>query len=117
MILHRLEQCRLRLRGRSIDLVREQELTKNRPRHEGERGRLPIENARASNVARHQVRRELNALEPGPRHTSERARDERLSETGRAFEKRVSASDRSEEQTKDDLLLPNDDLRHLRPDA
>ena len=62
-LLHRLEQRGLRLRRRAVDLVGEQEVREDRPRPELELARALVEDRRAGDVRRHEVRRELDARE------------------------------------------------------
>ena len=65
ILLHRLEQRGLRLRRRAVDLVGEDDLREDRPLHEPQRARavILVEDLGAGDVGRHQVGRELDALE------------------------------------------------------
>ena len=60
-LLHRLEQRRLRLRGRAVDLVGEKEVGEDRPGAELEVGVALVPDRRAGDVGRHQVRGELDS--------------------------------------------------------
>ena len=64
---HGLQQRRLRLGRRAVDLVSQHQIRKNRP---GDKSETPaaavavlVHHFRAKNVSRHQIRRELDALE------------------------------------------------------
>ena len=70
-LLHRLEQRRLRLGGRAVDLVGQQDLREQRARAELEVVGLQVQDRGAGDVARHQVGRELHALEPQPEQRRE----------------------------------------------
>jgi hypothetical protein len=65
VLLHRLEQRRLRLRRRAVDLIRQDHMREDRAAHELEdatAGRvILLEQLRPGDVGRHQVRRELYA--------------------------------------------------------
>ena len=62
-LLHRLQQRRLRLGRRAVDLVGEQQLGEDRALRQRERVGLEVEQVGAEDVARHQVGRELDAPE------------------------------------------------------
>ena len=70
---------------------------------------LPVEDVRAGDVARHQVRRELDALEARTRDGREHARDQRLAEARRAFDEHVTLREEADEDAVDELVLPDDD--------
>jgi hypothetical protein len=115
-LLHRLEQRRLRLRGRAVDLVGEQQLREHRAGEELERVLLLVEHVAAAHVARHQVGRELDALELAAEHAAERAHQQRLAEAGRPFEEHVAAGEHRQQRVLDDLLLPDERAAHLVAD-
>jgi hypothetical protein len=74
MFLHGLQQSRLRLGRRTVDFVGHEKLGEDRALDEPERARLAglvLENFRADDVGRHQVRRELDALGVEPEDLSE----------------------------------------------
>ena len=60
-LLHRLEQRRLGLRRRAVDLVGEQEVGEHRSLAERQLAAIAVDHHRAGDVARHQVGRELHA--------------------------------------------------------
>ena len=120
VFLHRLEQRRLRLGGRAVDLVGEDKIGKERTLHEGERlaavGRV-LQDLRARDVARHQVGRELDPLGGEVEHPRQRAHHERLGQAGHAHHQAVAAGEDAHQDLLDDRLLADDHLADLGADA
>ena len=118
MLLHRLEQRRLRARWRAIDFVGEQDVGEHRTAHETERalagGRVLLENFGAGDVARHEVRRELDAAELEMHRLGHRADHQRFRETGHADEQRVPAGDHRHENFVEHVALADDALLRLQ---
>ena len=83
-LLHALEQARLRLGRRAVDLVGEHDLAEDRARPELELLRLLVVDRQAGDVRRQQVRRELDA----PERAAEAAGD-RLGQHGLAGARHV----------------------------
>jgi hypothetical protein len=75
MLLHGLQQRRLGARAGAVDLVAISSCAKDRAAHEAEGaaavGRF-LQDLRAQDVGRHQVRRELNAAGAEPEHRAHR---------------------------------------------
>ena len=117
MFLHGLEQRRLRAWRRAIDLVGEHDVREHRPAHEPEAAmsglRVFLEQFRAGDVARHEVRRELDAPELQRHRLRDRANHERLRETGHTHEQRVPTGDERHEDLIEHFTLPDDAARHL----
>ena len=94
-LLHRLQKGGLRLRGRPVDLVRENHVRENRPRDEFEGplagSLLLLDDLRARDVRRHEIRRELDSVERKLHALGERPDHERLGETRDADEQRMAA--------------------------
>jgi hypothetical protein len=120
-LLHRLEQCRLGLGGRAVDLVREQHVREHRPRHERETplsgGRIVLDDVGAGDVARHEIRRELDALELEVERPRERRDEEGLREPGHADEQAVAPGEQGDERLFDDVVVADDHLAQLGGDA
>ena len=94
-LLHRLEQGRLGLGCRAVNLVSEHQVGKQRPRLELERAYSVggiAQDAGASDVSRHQVGRELHPAKRQVERLADGAHQERLAKAGNAFEQRVAAS-------------------------
>ena len=117
VLLHRLEQRRLRLRRGSVDLVREQHVREDRALDEAElalaRLLVLLEDVRSGDVGRHEVRRELHALELKDEDLRERRDEERLREARHAHQQHVAAREDRGEHELDDVHLPDDDLREV----
>ena len=118
VLLHRLEQRRLRLRRRAVDLVGEDDLREDRPGHEPQHARavLLVEHLGAGDVRRHQVGRELNPLEAEVEDRRERLDQQRLGQPGHAGDQAVAAREQRDEDLVDHLVLPDDDLAELGED-
>ncbi len=118
VLLHRLEERRLRLRRGAVDLVGEHDVREDRALHEAEDapagGGVLLEQLRAGDVARHEVRRELDAREGEVEGLGQRAHEERLREAGHAHEQRVSAREERGDEVVDDGVLSDDAARDLR---
>ena len=64
----------------------------------------------ADDVARHQVRRELDAAEIERERLTERTHEQGLTETGHAFEQAVAAGEQADQKLLDHVALTDDDL-------
>ena len=95
-LLHRLQHRRLCLRRRAIDLVRQQQIRKHRPLQKLELAaaalRILLHDVRACDVRRHQVRRELDALERQIQRLRQRPDQQRLGQPRHTGEQRVFAA-------------------------
>jgi hypothetical protein len=93
VLLHRLEQRRLRARRRAVDLVGEDDVREDRPLDEAEGARprraVLLEDLRARHVARHQVGRELDAPEVEPHRLGHALHEQRLRQPRHADQPRV----------------------------
>ncbi len=118
ILLHRLEQRRLGLRRRAVDLVGEEDLREDRPLHEAQRAVtvLLVEDLRAGDVGRHQIRRELNPLEREIEDLRDRLDEQRLGETGHAGDQAVPAGEERHQHFVDHRVLADDDLADLGED-
>ena len=67
----------------------------------------------ADQVGRHQVGRELDALELQVQGVGQRPHQQRLAQAGHAFEQHVAAGDQGGQRALDDLLLADDHLADL----
>ena len=107
-LLHHLEQRRLHLRRRAVDLVGEQEVAEDRPELGVERAaRRPVD-ARADEVGRDEVRRELDALEAAAEHLRGRLDRQRLRQAGHALDQEVAAGEQADEHALEHRVLPGD---------
>jgi hypothetical protein len=118
VLLHCLEQRRLGLRRRPVDLVGEDDLREDRSVHETE-GAMPtflVEHLGAGDISRHQVGRELDPLEAEVQDLRERLDQERLRQSRHAGDEAVPAAEKRHQHFIDDLVLPDDDLAQLAED-
>ena len=107
-LLHHLEQRRLHLRGRAVDLVGEQEVAEDRALLGVEAARVGPVDPRADEVARHEVGRELDAPERPAEHGRGRLDRQRLREPGHALDQEVAAGDEADEHPLEHLVLAGD---------
>ena len=70
----------------------------------------------ADDVRRHQVGRELDAVELQVEHLAERAHQQRLAQAGHAFEQGVAADEQAGQDAVDDVGVADDDLADLAVD-
>ena len=120
MLLHRLQQRRLRARRGAVDLVGHQQLGEDRALHEAERARFSrrvFQHFRADDVRGHEIGRELHALGVEAEHAAQRFDQQRLGKAGNADEQRVAAGEDGDERSLDDDVLAEDDRRRrlVRP--
>jgi len=70
----------------------------------------------AEDVGRHQIRRELHAVELQVQHRAEGADQHGLAQAGHAFEQRMAADEQAGQHTVNDLGVADDDLADLAHD-
>ena len=78
MLLHGLQERRLYLRRRAVDLVGQDDVCEDRALLRLKLRRLGVVDQRANQISRQEVGRELNALERSLDHFGQRADRERL---------------------------------------
>jgi hypothetical protein len=120
VLLHRLQERGLRLGRRAVDFIREQDVGEDRTGSEYHlsttRLRVLLDDVRACNVRRHEVRRELNARELEVHDLRDRVDKQRLRETWHAHDQAVAADEEREQDLFDDVLLTDDQLMQLADD-
>ena len=97
-LLHRLEQRRLRLRRRSVDLVDEHDVREHRAGPEAERPALTVEHVHARDVRRQEIGRELDAVEREVERARERLREHGLADTGDVLDEDVPLGEQAQER-------------------
>ena len=114
VLLHRLQQGRLRLRRRAVDLVGQDHVGEDRALQEAElpraRAAVLLDDLRAGDVGRHQVGRELDAAELQRQGLGQRADHQRLRQPRHAHQQAVPAGEHGHQQFLDHLPLPDDHL-------
>jgi hypothetical protein len=113
LLLHHLEQRRLHLGRRAVDLVGEQEVD----HHRAELGvelflALPVD-AGTDDVGGHQVGRELDPRERPADHLRERLDGQRLGNAGDTLEQHVSLGQQADQHALHELVLADDDALDL----
>jgi hypothetical protein len=112
-LLHDLQQRRLHLRRRAVDLVREQEVAEHGPELDVEARGVRAEDAGADEVGGDEIGRELDAAERPPQHAGQRPHGQSLRQPGDALEQHVAAGEERDEQPLQHGVLPDDDPLHL----
>src|SRR5262249_37720280 len=82
-----------------------------------ERVLLLVEDVSAGHVGRHEVRRELDALEPAAQHLPERTHEQRLAEPWHSLDEHVSAREDRDQRVLDGLVLSHQRASDLAGDA
>jgi hypothetical protein len=117
VLLHRLQQGRLGFGRRAVDLVGQHHIGEDRAFDEAERaasGRVVLlQNIRAGDVARHEIGRELDALEAQVQRAADRADQQGLGDPRHADQQRVAAAEDRDQDLFDHLVLAHDHPRQL----
>ena len=116
-LLHRLQQRRLRLRRGAVDLVGEKNLREDGAFGEGEAVVREIEQVGAQHIARHQVRRELDAAEVKRQAGGEAAGEHGLGGARHAFDERMAFAEQTHQQQIQGGVLPHHGLVDFRLDG
>jgi hypothetical protein len=106
--LHHLQQGRLDLGRRAVDLVRQQQVGEDRPQFDAELARLVVEDARADQIGGHQIGGELDAAEGAADHLGQRLDRHRLGQAGHALEQDVAAGQQGDQQPLQQAVLAHD---------
>ena len=107
-LLHHLEQRRLHLGRRAVDLVGEQEVAEDRAFLGVEAAGVGAVDARADEVARHEIRCELHPPERAAEHRGGGLDRQRLGEAGDALDQEVASRDEAHEHALEHLVLARD---------
>ena len=103
---HYLEQCALHLGGSTVDLVGQHEVGEHRAQTRGEVA-IAGEHLPTHHVTRHQVRRELDAVEVAPAHLGHGLECEGLGKAGHALKQHVATGEQGDEHAVEQLVLPH----------
>lgn len=112
--LHGFEEGGLGLGRGAVDLVREEQVGEDRAGLERELSGACVVDEGARDVARHQVRGELDAFRVEFEGGCEGAYEEGLGHSGDAFEKDVAAAEERHDEARDRGVLADDGLGDLR---
>ncbi len=115
--LHGLEQGGLRLGGRAVDLVGQDDIGENRPPEKFElphtAGLVFLDDLGARDVRRHQVGRELDPVVAQVKRIGQRVNHQRLGQPGHANQQAMSTGKDGDQQLLEDRVLSNNNLGHL----
>jgi hypothetical protein len=105
--LHGFQQGRLRLRRGSVDFVGQQQVGEDWPLMENQlpTAALIFQNRRTENVARKEVRRELNPTELQTQQRRERLNQLRLAKARQPFQQEMPASEQAGNDTLQQFFL------------
>ena len=109
-LLHGLEECRLHLGSRSVDLIGQDEVGKDGSLAHGELARVGVVDLGTHQIRRQQVGSELQAVElrvNGLRHAGD---SQGLGQTRDTLKQNVPTRQETEGQALDEALLANDHL-------
>ena len=116
-LLHRLQHGRLRLGRRAVDLVGQNDVGEDRALEKLELPlagrRVLVDHLRAGDVAGHQVRGELDALERKVQGLRQRGDQQRLGQPRHADQQRMAAGEDGDQHLVDHLRLADDHLRQF----
>ena len=115
VLLHCLQQCRLRLWRGTVDLVCQDQVCKNGSALEGKRAALLVldDDIRSCHIAWHQIRRKLDPLERQVKNLADRADQSRLSQSRHTLQQHIAPCEHGEHDLAYDLPLPDDPLLNL----
>ena len=116
-LLHRLEERRLRAGRRAVDLVDEHDVRRERPGPVLESLGALVVDGHTGDVARHEVRRALNAPEAEVERPRDRARERRLPHPGHVVEEDVAFNEKRAEELLGHLPLSDNDRRDVLDEA
>ena len=109
VLLHDLEQRRLHLRRRAVDLVGEEEVAEHGTELGLERPLPRPVDPRPDEVGRHEVGRELDARERPAENAGRRLDGEGLREARHALDEQMPVREQADEHSLQHLVLPRDD--------
>ena len=114
--LHRLEQRRLNLGRRPVDLVGEQQVAKDRAEFGGEVAATGVVDPRADQVGGHQVRSELDPAGGAADDLGEGFDGDGFRQAGHAFEQDMALSQQRDQQPLQQPVLTYDQAFDLEQD-
>jgi hypothetical protein len=114
--LHALEERRLGLRARPVDLVADDDVREDRASLEFESTTRLVEDRDSRDVARKEVWGELDAAHGAVDRPGERLREHGLTDAGHVFDEEMSFSEQHGERGRDRFALAGDDRLDIRHD-
>ena len=107
-LLHHLEQRGLDLGRSAVDLVGEQEVAEHGTELRVERALAGAVDARADEIGRDEVGRELNAGERSSEHPGSRLDRQRLRQAGHALDQEMALGEQAHEDSLEHVVLTRD---------
>ena len=107
-LFHDLQQRRLRLAGRAVDLVGQQQIRHDRAGLIDQLSGVLIVDRKADDVRRHGIGGELHAARFQSQHTRKRHGRRRFSDTRHVLHQDMAARQNRHQDTLHDLVLAND---------
>jgi len=107
-LLHRLQQRRLHLRRRAVDLIGEDDVGKDRPLVDEKVPLLLVVDEGPQEVGGQEVGGELDALEVRPERAGEGTHRERLGQARHTLQKHVPVGEEPDQEALDHVALPDD---------
>ena len=111
--LHCFQERRMCFRRRSIDFIRQKQLSENRSGTESELLCFHVEDRGACNVRRHQVSSELDASEFAAQNFSDRPNEKSFTKARNTFDQNVAARKQCDQSSFDQFTLPDEDFADL----
>ena len=113
-LFHGLEQCRLHLGGRAVDLIGQDDIGENGARleHEALGGILAQVHLRAGNIGGQKIRRELDAAEIRFQVLRQALHRAGLGQARQALDEDIAVAQQGQQQALHDLLLADDGTAH-----
>ena len=108
-LFHRLKECSLRLGACAIDLIDQHDIGKERPGTKDEAALARIEDMHPDDVARHEVRRPLDAFKFTTQDVRQRLREQSLAQARHALHENVAARDERDDKRAYRTLRADDD--------
>ena len=112
-LLHRFQERALHFRRCAIDFIRQDQVRKKRAELGGEFPGARIVNESADQIRRQKIGRELQTLKTGLDAGRHGFDGESFRQTGNAFEQDVAVREQAEQQSIDQIFLPDDDAADL----
>ena len=113
MLLHGLQESRLRLGGCAVDLVGQKQVGEYRPLAERECAGTRVVDQGSGHVARHEIGGELNPLGVRIHGLGQGAHEQCLGDARHSLEQDVSSGEHGDDQPRDRRLLADDGLGDL----
>lgn len=110
---HRLQETALRFGRRSIDLIRQYDIGKNRTRDKFKGLLLAVENGDSHDIGRQQIARELNAFEGAIERSRETMSERGFPNPRHIFDEEMPSRQEGDDAHLDDMRFPFDNSGNI----